>query len=340
MIRKAIEKVVECVDLEEQEMIDVMNFIMSGEATPNQISAFLIGLRMKGETVSEITAAARVMRQKANKVKYKGENVVIDLCGTGGDKKGTFNISTVSSFIVSGAGIAVAKHGNKSVSSKVGSADVLEELGVNIGINPASSEKCLNELGIAFLFAPNYHPAMKNVSQTRMEIAVRTIFNVLGPISNPVDLKHQVIGVYSHALLEPIAKVLRNMGYERAMVVHGTDSLDEITVTGKTYVSELKDGIVKNYKLDPGALGIKKADLKELKGGDRKQNAEIAISILTGEENGAKRDIALLNASASILVANEASDFKEAFDIAISSLDSGKALEKLEELIKFTNSVN
>lgn len=340
MIRKAIEKVVECVDLEEQEMIDVMNFIMSGEATPNQISAFLIGLRMKGETVSEITAAARVMRQKANKVNYKGENVVIDLCGTGGDKKGTFNISTVSSFIVSGAGIAVAKHGNKSVSSKVGSADVLEELGVNIGINPASSEKCLNELGIAFLFAPNYHPAMKNVSQTRMEIKVRTIFNVLGPISNPVDLKHQVIGVYSHALLEPIAKVLRNMGYERAMVVHGTDSLDEITVTGKTYVSELKDGIVKNYKLDPGALGIKKADLKELKGADRKQNAEIAKSILTGKEKGAKRDIALLNASASILVANEASDFKEAFDIAISSLDSGKALGKLEELIKFTNSVN
>jgi len=337
MIKKAISKIVERIDLEEEEMVQVMEKIMGGVATPSQVSAILVALRMKGESVSEITGAAKVMREKSTKIK-SNHAVVVDLCGTGGDQHGTFNISTVASLIVAGAEIPVAKHGNRSVSSQVGSADVLEELGVNINLSPKGSERCLNELGIAFLFAPIYHPATKNVSQLRKEIGTRTIFNVLGPITNPAGVKHQVMGVYSEALLEPMAKVLRNLGYIRAKVVHAADRLDEITVTGKTQIAELKDGIVKTYQLDPADLGFKRRKLEELKGGNTKENAQILLSILRGEEREAKREIAVLNAAAGILVSGGADDMKEAITRAEESIETRKALFKLNELIKFTRS--
>jgi anthranilate phosphoribosyltransferase len=337
MIKEAISKVVERIDLEEEEMAKVMERMMDGVASPSQMAAFLVGLRMKGESISEITGAAKVMRDKAIRIQPVYP-VVVDLCGTGGDQKGTFNVSTVASFIVAGAGIPVAKHGNRSVSSQVGSADVLEELGVNINLTPEAAERCLNEIGITFLFAPIYHPAMKNVSQSRRDIGIRTIFNLLGPITNPAGVKHQLMGVYSEVLLEPIAKVLRNLGYLRAMVVHGIDCLDEITVTGKTQVAELKCGMVKTYQIDPLELGFKRRKLDELKGGDVRENARILVSILKGEEREAKRDIAVLNAAAAILIGEGASDMKEAIAKAEDSIDSGKALEKLNELIRFSRS--
>jgi anthranilate phosphoribosyltransferase len=337
MIKEAIAKVIERIDLEEKEMIQVMEKMIGGVATPSQMAALLVGLRMKGESVSEITGAAKVMRNKATKIK-SNHPVVIDLCGTGGDQQGTFNVSTAASFIAAGAGIPVAKHGNRSVSSQVGSADVLEELGINIDLSPEGAEQCLNEMGIVFLFAPIYHPAMKNVSQLRKDIGIRTIFNVLGPITNPAGIKHQVMGVYSEVLVEPMAKVLRNLGYVRAMVVHGTDRLDEITVTGKTQIAELKDGMVKMYQFDPAEFGFKRRKLEELKGGNAEENAQILVSILRGEEREAKREIAVLNAAAGILVAGRAGDMKEAIAMAEESIDSMKALNKLNDLIKFTRS--
>jgi anthranilate phosphoribosyltransferase len=337
MIKKAISKVVERIDLDEEEMAQIMEKMMGGIATPSQMAAILVALRMKGESVSEITGAAKVMREKSIKIK-PNHSVVVDLCGTGGDQQGTFNVSTVASLIVAGADIPVAKHGNRSVSSQVGSADVLEELGANINLSPKGSESCLNELGIAFLFAPIYHPAVKNISQLRKEIGSRTIFNVLGPITNPAGVKHQVIGMYSEALLEPIAKVLRNLGYVRVMVVHGGDRLDEITVTAKTQIAELKDGMVKMYQFDPADLGFKRRKLEELKGGNVRENAQILLSILRGEEREAKREIAVLNAAAGIVVSGGADDMKEAITRAEESIETRKALFKLNELIRFTRS--
>ena len=336
-ITEGIAKVVERVDLQEEEMIKIMEKIMEGSVSESQIGAFLVGLRMKGESISEITGAAKVMRSKSRKIK-SAHPVVVDLCGTGGDMQGTFNISTVASFITVGAGVAVAKHGNRSVSSKVGSADVLEKLGINININSQGAEKCLSETGFTFLFAPNYHPAMKNVGKPRKEVGIRTIFNILGPLTNPVSLKNQIMGVYSQSLIEPLAKVFRNLGYERAMVVHGCDSLDEFSVTGKTEVAELKNGLVKTFQIDQVELGLKKWNLSELKGDDLEQNAKIAISILKGEEQGAKREISILNSAASILVANRAADFKQAIEKAENSIDSGKAFKALNNVIKFTTS--
>lgn len=336
MIKEAISKVVERIDLEEDEMSAVVEQMMEGEATSAQISSFLVALRMKGESVSEITGAAKAMFEKAGKVNTSHERVV-DLCGTGGDSQGTYNISTTASFIAAGAGVPVAKHGNRSVSSPVGSADVLEELGVDIGHSVELAGKCLDEVGIVFLFAPIYHPAMKHVAGPRKEVGIRTVFNILGPIVNPARVKHQVMGVYSEVLIDPVVKVLRNLGHKSAMVVHGTDSLDELTISGKTVVSELKDGMVRKYQLDPAELGIKRRDLKELKGGTNpKENAQIVLSILKAEEKEAKRDAALLNAAAAVYVAEQASDMAEALSLAEKSLDSGAALKKLNELIGFT----
>jgi len=336
MIKEAIAKVVERIDLEEHEMSDVVEMMMEGEATPGQISAFLVALRMKGESVSEITGAAKVMLDKAIRIHSRHE-VIVDLCGTGGDRQGTFNVSTAAAFVVAGAGVPVAKHGNRSVSSYVGSADVLEALGIDITHSAEVAEKCLDEAGIVFLFAPNYHPAMKNVAGPRKEIGVRTIFNILGPIVNPAGVKHQVVGVYSEVLLDPVVKVLRNLGHKSAMVVHGADSMDEITVTGKTVVAELKDGMVKKYQFDPLDLGIKRRNISELKGGrTAKENARIFRSILKGEEKEAKRDIVLINAAAAIYVSETSPDLREALERAVESLDSGKALSKLEELAKIT----
>lgn len=336
MIQELISRLVERVDLEEEEVTSVFNMVMDGVATPAQISALLVSLRMKGETIPEITGAARVMLEKAVKITPEASNVV-DLCGTGGDGIGTFNISTVSSFIVAGAGVPVAKHGNRSVSSSVGSADVLEMLGVDINLSPESAEKCINETGIVFLFAPNYHPAMKNVAVPRKEIGIRTIFNLLGPMVNPACIKRQVMGVYSDVLIEPVAKTLRNLGSTHAIVVNGADTLDEITVTGKTSVAELKDGVVKSYKFDPFELGFKKRKLEELLGGtSSRDNADILVSVLKGEETEAKREICVLNAAAGLVVSGTAGDMKDAVEMAEESLDSGKAFQKLNELIKFT----
>lgn len=336
MIKEAISKVVERIDLEEDEMSAVIEQMMEGEATPSQISSFLVALRMKGESVSEITGAAKAMLEKAETLRSP-RDVIVDLCGTGGDRRGTFNISTTASFIVAGAGVAVAKHGNRSVSSPVGSADVLEELGVDINHSAELAERCLEETGIVFLFAPLYHPAMKHVAGPRKDIGIRTVFNILGPLVNPARVKYQVIGVYSEVLLDPIVKVLRNLGHKGAMVVHGSDSLDELTVCGKTVVAELKGGMVRKYELDPTEMGITRRDPSELKGGrSSKENAEIVLSILRGEEKEAKRDVALLNAAAAIYVAERAPDIKEALSIAEESLDSGSALEKLNELAVFT----
>ncbi len=336
MIKEAIAKVVERIDLEEHEMSDVVEMMMEGEATPGQISSFLVALRMKGESVSEITGAAKVMLDKAARIQ-SGHEVVVDLCGTGGDRQGTFNVSTAAAFVVAGAGVPVAKHGNRSVSSYVGSADVLEALGVDITHSAEVAQKCLDEAGIVFLFAPLYHPAMKNVAGPRKEIGVRTIFNILGPIVNPAGVKHQVVGVYSEVLLDPVVKVLRNLGHKSAMVVHGTDSMDEITVTGKTVVAELRDGMVRKYQFDPLDLGIKRRNVSELKGGrTAKENARIFRSILKGEEREAGRDIVLINAAAAIYVSETSPDMREALERAEDSLDSGKALAKLEELAKLT----
>ena len=336
MINQAINKVVERIDLEEEEMAEVVEQIMDGEVSPSQIASFLTALRMKGEAVSEITGAAKVMLDKANRIETSTE-VVLDLCGTGGDHHGTYNVSTTASFIVAGADVPVAKHGNRSVSSPVGSADVLEALGINIDYSIDHAQKCLEETGIVFLFAPLYHPAMKNVAVPRKEIGIRTIFNILGPISNPAGVKHQVVGVYSEALLDPIIKVLRNLGHTSALVIHGSDAMDEFTVTGKTTVAELRDGMVKKYQFDPSELGIKKRNLDELKGGQNpEENAQIVLSILNGEDKEAKRDIALLNAAAAIYVSDEGSDMAQALVRATESLDSGKALSKLNEFKKFT----
>ena len=338
-IRELISKVVERIDLEEEEMERAMSEVMEGSASPSQIAAFLVGLRMKGETVSEITGAARLMRRKCTKIVPRDE-ATVDLCGTGGDNQGTFNISTVASLIAAGAGVSVAKHGNRGVSSGVGSADVLAELGVNIDLLPENAEKCLNEIGINFLYAPNYHPAMKSVSGPRRDLGIRTIFNVLGPIANPAGVTHQVMGVFSEVLLEPIARVLRNLGSLRCMVVHGSDGMDEITVTGKTYVAELRDGMVKTYQLDPADYGFKRRTLKELRGGTAKVNSEIVLSILKGEEKDAKREISVLNAAAAIYVAGMTGDMKSAIEMAEESIDLKRALYKLNDLIKFSAGFN
>lgn len=336
MIKEAISKVVERIDLEEDEMASVVEQMMEGEATPAQISSFLVALRMKGESVSEITGAAKAMFEKAGSVSTSREGIV-DLCGTGGDSLGTYNISTTASFIVAGAEVPVAKHGNRSVSSPVGSADVLEALGVDFTHTEELAGKCLDEIGIVFLFAPMYHPAMKHVAGPRKEVGIRTIFNILGPIVNPARVKHQVMGVYSEVLIDPVIKVLRNLGHKSAMVVHGSDSLDELTIGGKTIVSELRDGMVKKYQIDPAELGIKRRDLNEIKGGATPQdNAQIVLSVLKGEDTEAKRDVALLNAAGAIYVSEKAQDMTEALDIATKSLDSGEALRKLNDLIQFT----
>lgn len=337
MIKEAIAKLVERIDLEEDEMSEVIETMMEGEATPGQISAFLVALRMKGESVPEITGAAKVLLDKATRIS-SGHDVVVDLCGTGGDSQGTFNVSTVAALVVAGAGVPVAKHGNRSVSSYVGSADVLEALGVDISPSPEIAERCLRDVGMVFLFAPLYHPAMKNVSVPRKEIGIRTIFNIIGPIVNPAGVKHQVIGVYSEVLLDPMIKVLRNLGHKGAMIVHGSDSMDEITVTGKTVIAELKDGMVKKFQFDPSEIGIKKRNIAELKGGKSpEENAALLVSILKGEEREARRDIVLLNAAAAIYVSGTSPDFEDALGRAAESIDSGKAYAKLEDLVRATH---
>ena len=330
MIRETIQKVVDGQDLTERETVDTMNEIMSGEATPAQVASFITALRIKGETIEEITGAARVMREKSTKIHTK-HPFVIDTCGTGGDGAHTFNISTTSAFVVAGAGIPVAKHGNRAASSQSGGADVLKALGVNIEIGPEQVGACINDVGIGFLFAVTLHGAMRYAIGPRQEIGIRTIFNALGPLTNPAGAQAQVLGVYTPALTEPLAHVLKNFGTHRAFVVHGGDGLDEITTTTTTQVSELVGGEVNTYTLDPRGLGIPTAQPSDLQGGAPEENAEMTLSVLRGEK-GPKRDIVLLNAAAALVAGGKAEDLTAGLAAAAESIDSGRALEKLEGL--------
>ncbi|MFT5540713.1 MAG: anthranilate phosphoribosyltransferase [Alphaproteobacteria bacterium] len=304
--------------------------IMSGEATPSQMGAFLMALRVRGETVDEIAGAAKVMRAKALSVKApKG---AIDTCGTGGDARGTYNISTGAAIVVAACGVPVAKHGNRALSSKSGSADVLAALGVNIDADIALVEKSLNEIDIGFLMAPRHHAAMRHVGPTRVELGTRTIFNLLGPLSNPAGTTRQLIGVFQRQWTEPMAKVLAQLGSERAWVVHGSDGLDEITTTGASYVSELKDGKVTSFEVTPEDAGLPRSDPAQLKGGDPATNAAAIADMLGGKE-GPYRDIVLLNAAAALVVADKADDLKSGVAQAAAAIASGKARETLERLI-------
>lgn len=336
MIKEAISIIIQNISLSESEMAECMTEIMEGKATDAQIGAFLTALRIKGETIDEITAAAKIMREKATKI--NAPEGVIDTCGTGGDMSGTFNISTTTAIVVAASGVPVAKHGNRSVSSQSGSADVLEALGVNIELPPEKVEKCLFETNFGFLFAPLFHPAMKFAIGPRREIGIRTIFNILGPLTNPANAKRQILGVFADRLTEPLATVLGNLGAVDAMVVHGEDGLDEITVCDGTRVSRYKDGKVETSYITPEDFGFKKADCKDLAGGSKSENAEITISILNGDK-GPKRDIVVMNSAAAIVVAGLAQDFKTAREIAEESIDSKKALQKLKDIKKVTNSL-
>ncbi len=335
-IREAIANLIEDIDLTESEAVSVMNEIMTGEATPPQVASFLTALRMKGETVQEITGAARVMREKADQVKVHS-SCVLDTCGTGGDQMETFNISTTVAFVVAGAGVTVAKHGNRSVSSRSGSADVLSALGVNIEIPKEKVEQCLAKVGMGFLFAPLLHQAMKYAVTPRREIGIRTIFNLLGPLTNPANATHQLIGIYDGALTEPIAMVLKNLGTRRAMVVHGEEGLDEISPCGPTKVSELRDSQVTTYSISPEQLGLTQCRLEDLHGGTPQQCAAILRGILQGEK-GPKRDVVLLNSGAALLTSGVAGTISQGMDLAAESIDSGKAQGKLDLLVQVTNS--
>lgn len=336
MIREAIDKVVHKKNLKESEMMNVMDVVMEGKATPAQIASFITALRMKGETVEEVSGAARIMRQKATRIDARS-SVIVDTCGTGGDGMNTFNISTTAAFVVAAADITVAKHGNRAVSSGCGSADVLEALGVNIGVGPEIVEECIHEIGIGFLFAPRLHGAMKHAIGPRREIGIRTIFNMLGPLTNPAGATSQLIGVYDSRLTEMFAGVLKNLGTKRAFVVHGSDGLDEATVTGETRVSELKDGLVTTYNIDPVDFFGKAYSGDDLRGKDASVNAEITKNILTGGDD-ARRKIVLLNAALAIVAGEKADSIREGIAVAEDCIDSGRAIKKLQALIEMSNS--
>ena len=334
-IREAIDKLVNRINLSEAETIDVMNQIMTGEATPLQVAAFLTALRMKGESVEEITGAARVMREKAHRVNV-GSKTVLDTCGTGGDQKGTFNISTTAAFVLAGAGVNVAKHGNRSVSSQSGSADVLGALGVKVDAPKERVEQCIAKIGIGFLFAPLLHEAMKYAVQPRRDIGIRTIFNILGPLTNPAMASHQLIGIYSGELVGMIAHVLKNLGSVRAMVVHGLEGLDEISLCGPTKVAELRDGQVKEYTIEPEQFGLQRCRLEDLHGGSAEQSAVIVKGVLEGKP-GPARNVVLLNGGAALYVSGSAATMQDGIRLAAESIDSGKARQKLEQLVEMTN---
>jgi anthranilate phosphoribosyltransferase len=349
MIKKAIAKVVEMEDLTEAEMIEVMDQIMSGGATSAQVAAFITALRMKGETVEEITGAARVMRDRVTRIRT-GRNIldidraeinpdmetVLDTCGTGGSGTNTFNVSTTVAFVVSACGVKVAKHGNRSVSSSCGSADVLEALGVNLEVTPETVERCISEIGIGFLFAPALHCAMKYAGQPRREIGIRTIFNILGPLTNPAGANCQVLGVYRDDLVEKLAHVLKNLGCRRGFVVHGKDGMDEITLTTETRIAEVSPEGVNIRIFRPEELGLTRCRMEELRGGSAIDNAAVVRGILAGE-SGPRRDIVLLNAAFALLATGKVADPAEGLKMAAAAISSGQALEKLEQLVRLTN---
>lgn len=335
-VQDKLHKVVDGQDLSEEEMIEVMTQVMEGKVDRSFLGAFLTALRMKGESVSEISGAARVMREKAETLNISGDGAV-DTCGTGGDGADTFNISTTAAFVVAGAGIVVAKHGNRAVSSRAGSADVLKSLGVNIEADKAVVEECLKSAGIGFLFAPHMHKAMKHAADVRRELGFRTLFNLLGPLTNPAGVKAQIVGVFDAKWTAPLAHVLKNLGSQRAFVVHGEDGLDEITLTGPTSIAELNEGEVNEYSLDPSDLGLDYCSDQDLKGGSADDNAKILRELLDGA-GGPKRDIVLLNAAAAITAGGKADSIKQGFEVARKSIDSGAARQKLKDLCRISNS--
>lgn len=335
-MKEILSKLVAGNDLTKEEAMKAQEMILSGEATQSQIACFLTALRMKGETLDEITGLAMVLRDKANTISPKVDNYV-DFVGTGGDCTYSFNISTTSAFVVAAAGVPVAKHGNRSISSKSGAGDVLEALGVNISADPDVVEKCVEEVGIGFMFAPHFNPAMKYVGPVRKEMGIRTVFNILGPLSNPSRAKAMVVGVYSPSLTEVIAGTMANLDVKRGFVVSGEDNMDEFTLTGSSTVSEIKDGKVETYEITPEQFGLKRCKIEDLQGGDGTVNAQITKDILSRKERGAKREIVLLNAGAALYIGGKAESIEEGIRIAGETIDSGKAMETLEAMVKATN---
>jgi anthranilate phosphoribosyltransferase len=333
-LKTLIGKVATGAELTVQESASAFDRMMSGEATPSQMGALLMGLRVRGETVDEITGAVTTMRAKMLAVEAPQD--AIDVVGTGGDASGSYNISTCAAFIVAGAGVPVAKHGNRALSSRSGAADVLAALGVRIDIGPEAIAGCIAQAGIGFMFAPLHHPAMKHVGPTRVELGTRTIFNLLGPLSNPAGVKRQMVGVFSRHWVEPLAKVLGRLGSERAMVVHGSDGLDEITTAGPTNVASLENGTVRAFEISPEDVGLPKADPKTLLGGDAEANAAALLSVLKGQKS-AYRDVAMFNAAAALVVAGRAKDLRDGMALARTSIDSGEAEGRLDRLIAVSN---
>jgi anthranilate phosphoribosyltransferase len=348
MIKQAIAKLVERRDLTEAEMIEVMDQIMGGEATPAQIGAFITALRMKGETVAEITGAARVMRARATPIRVGPvvdldrdeinveRETIVDTCGTGGSGTRSFNISTTVALAVAACGVKVAKHGNRSISSACGSADVLEKLGVNLDLPAEKVAQCVTEIGVGFLFAPALHGAMKYAIGPRKEIGIRTIFNILGPLTNPAGADRQVLGVYREDLVAPLAQVLAGLGCKRGFVVHGSDGMDEITLSGPTLVAEISDGSVELQTITPEQFGLQRCALADLQGGDAERNAAIVRAVLSGEP-GPKRDVVVLNGAYALLAAGQAQSITEGIEQIRAVLDEGYALAKLEALVRMTN---
>ena len=337
MIKEAILKLSKKENLNYEEAKDVMNEIMSGKATAVQMSSYLTALSMKGETIEEITGSAAGMR--ANCIKLLHNMEVLEIVGTGGDNSNSFNISTASAIVIAAGGVAVAKHGNRAASSKCGAADVLEELGININISPEKSREILSKINICFLFAQNYHIAMKYVAPVRKELGIRTVFNILGPLSNPAGANIELMGVYDESLIEPLAKVMQNLGVKRGMVVYGTDKIDEISMSSETKVCEILDKEnLKSYTISPKDFGYDFYDKKELEGGDRKENAEIIRNIFNLKDKGAKRKAVCMNAGAGFYIAKKVKNIKEGVQMAENLIDEKKAFEKLEDFIKESNS--
>jgi len=335
LLKPFIQKLVDRKNLTKQESSEAMSLIMQGQASPSQMASFLTALRMKGETVAEITGFAEEMRSHAEKI-HPASAHLVDTCGTGGDVSHTFNISTVSAFVAAGAGITIAKHGNRSVSSKCGSADLLEALGVKIDMEPKKVEECINKIGFGFIFAPTFHKAMKFVAPSRKEMGIRTVFNILGPLTNPANAHAQVLGVFDEKLTETMAEVLKNLGISEAFVVHGMDGLDEISISDRTKVSHLKNDDVKTYFIKPEDYRLKRGKKEELIVHNVEEGKLLAESILKGGGVGPKKDVVLFNAAAAIVVGGAARDILEGIKIAASSIDSGRAYKKLQELIEFT----
>ena len=333
-LKSIIAKVATGATLSREEASSAFDRMMSGEATPSQLGGLLMALRVRGETVDEITGAVSAVRAKMLRVKAPAN--AVDVVGTGGDGSGSVNVSTCASFIVAGTGVPVAKHGNRALSSRSGAADVLSSLGVKIDITPEQVGRCIAEAGIGFMFAPSHHPAWKNVGPTRVELATRTIFNLLGPLANPADVKRQMVGVFSKQWVLPLAQVLKNLGSEAVWVVHGSDGLDEITLTGPTFVAALEGGAIRSFEVSPEDVGLKRVAGEALKGGDAAANAVALQSVLDGRPSP-YRDVALLNAAAALVVAGRAKDLKEGMTLGIQSIDSGAAAERLKRLIAVSN---